>query len=79
MRILLAVVTFFSGLSMWQPDAGAGRKALRGPYGYHRAVPPRSLRRGDAVCEERARFFDPTGAFRGFPCWARSAFGQPRR
>ena len=79
MRLLLAVVLFFSGLSVWPPDAGAARKTFRGAYGYYPAVPPRSLRRSHSACEERARFFDPNGTFRGFPCWARSAFGQGRR
>ena len=32
--------------------------------------------RAQAVCEERARHEDPTGAFAGYPCWAREAFGR---
>lgn len=75
MRALLALVVFVSGLSVWQPDAGAARKSMRGTYGYYPAAPLRS----NGVCEQRARFFDPDGVFRGYPCWARSAFGQGRR
>jgi len=79
MRALLALAIVLSGLSVWQPDASAARKTFRGGHGYYPTAPLRSYRRGSAVCEERARFFDPNGTFRGFPCWARSAFGQGRR
>ena len=30
------------------------------------------------VCEERAEAEDRTGEFRGYPCWAREAFGRGR-
>ncbi len=79
MRVLLALAVFIGGLSVWQPDANAARKQIRGAYGYYPAAPLRSYRRSNGVCEERARFFDPNGTYRGFPCWARSAFGQGRR
>ena len=79
MRVLLALAIFIGGLSAWQPDASAARKKFRGAHGYYPAAPLRSYRRSNSVCEERARFFDPNGTFRGFPCWARSAFGQGRR
>jgi hypothetical protein len=79
MRVLLALAIFIGGLSVWQPDANAARKKFRGAHGYHPVAPFRSYRRSRGVCEARARFFDPNGTFRGFPCWARSAFGQGRR
>jgi hypothetical protein len=74
-RTLLAAAMFLGGLSVWQPDADAGGYKLRRAYGYAPAVPPRCYRGRDSVCQENARFFDPTGLYRGFPCWARSAFG----
>jgi hypothetical protein len=78
MRTLLAVVVFSAGLSVWQPDASAARKTYRGAYGYYPTARLRSYPRRNAACE-RARADDPTGVFRGYPCWARSAFGQGRR
>jgi hypothetical protein len=72
-RMLLATAVFLGGLSLGQPDAEAGRKKLRRAHGYYPAVPMRNCR--GSVCKENARFFDPTGLYRGFPCWARSAFG----
>ncbi len=78
MRTLLALAVFVGSLSAWTPDVSAARKAMRGAYGYYPAAPLRSFPRGNGVCEERARFHDPTGLYRGYPCWARGAFG-PRR
>jgi hypothetical protein len=75
MRTLLALFVLVGGLAAWQPDASAGRKSMRGAYGYY---PPARPRR-ESVCQQNARFYDPDGVFRGYPCWARGAFGQGRR
>jgi hypothetical protein len=77
MRALLALALLFGALSAWTPDASAARKSVRAYAPY--SVPQRKLPRGDAACERRARADDPNGLFAGFPCWARSAFGQGRR
>ena len=79
MRILLAIAIVAGGLAAATPDADAARRSWRGASAPYKAVQPRNHRRGNAVCEGRARFFDPNGTFGGFPCWARSAFGQGRR
>lgn len=79
MRTLLAMLIFAGGLAWSVPDADAGRRSWRSAYAPYKAMPPRNHRSGNAVCQERARFFDPNGTFGGFPCWARSAFGQGRR
>lgn len=36
------------------------------------------IRHEREVCEERAEAADRTGEFRGYPCWAREAFGRGR-
>jgi hypothetical protein len=81
MRTLLAIVVFASGLAWSAPDADAARRSWRGANASFRVAPQRYYYRprGNGVCQERARFFDPNGTFGGFPCWARSAFGQGRR
>jgi hypothetical protein len=88
MRTLIAIAVLAGALVASAPDADAGRRAWRGPpppYYYYRynhyrphAYRPYPYRRG-SVCQEDARHFDPNGTFRGFPCWARRAFGQGRR
>jgi hypothetical protein len=78
MRTLLATLLFAGGLAWSVADADAARRSWRN-YAPFKSVHPRNPRRGHAVCEDRARFFDPNGTFRGFPCWARTAFGQGRR
>ncbi len=84
MRILLAIALVTGALAASAPEADAGRRSWRGVRAPYAAAPPppyyyRHYRRGGGVCEDRARFFDPNGTFKGFPCWARSAFGQGRR
>jgi hypothetical protein len=81
MRTLLAIATVAGALAWSAPDADAGRRSWRGPPAAYRAEAPQRyyLPRGNGVCQSRARFFDPNGTFRGFPCWAREAFGQGRR
>jgi hypothetical protein len=74
MRILLAIAVLAGALGASATDADAGRRSWRGPpppYYYYRY----NSSRRSSVCEEDARFFDPNGTFRGFPCWARNAFG----
>jgi hypothetical protein len=45
------------------------------PRGYYYA-PPTPYMSEQAACEARAEADDPTGLYRGYPCWARSAFGR---
>jgi hypothetical protein len=76
MRTALAVAisVSVSGLFALSASADAPRKYKRDPrppYDYAYQHPS-----AQAVCEERARGEDPTGAFAGFPCWAREAFGR---
>jgi hypothetical protein len=79
MRILLAIAILVSGQAVSAPDADAARRSWRSAYAPLSAARQRHVRRSDAVCQSRARFFDPNRTFGGFPCWARSAFGQGRR
>jgi hypothetical protein len=79
MRTLLAIVLFAGAVSVQAPSADAARKSVRGVYGYYHPVPRRGLPRAYSACQQRARADDPDGVFGGFPCWARSAFGQGRR
>ena len=79
MRTLLAIVMFVSGILPPSAGANAARKSMRSAKTPINAVQPRNFPRGDAVCERRARADDRTGEFAGFPCWARSAFGQGRK
>jgi hypothetical protein len=65
MRTLLAIVAFLGGIFVLNAPADAARKYKR--YYYPRV---------DAACELRAQHADRTGVYRGFPCWAREAFGQ---
>jgi hypothetical protein len=76
MRTLLATAIFAGGLAASIPDAA--RRSWRGANAPYKAVRPPYVHRGNAVCQERARFFDPNRTFGGFLCWARSAFGQGR-
>jgi hypothetical protein len=79
MRTLLAIVIFAGALLASAAGADAARRSWRSPYAPFKAARPHYSGRGNGVCQERARFFDPNGTFGGFPCWARSAFGQGRR
>ena len=79
MRTLLAVLLAVGAVSVQSPGADAARKSWRGNGYLPYAGPAYGARRAHGVCEERARHDDPNGTFAGFPCWARSAFGQPRR
>jgi hypothetical protein len=61
-------------LPLLDASADAPRKYKRDTspaYGYSYQHPS-----AEEVCQERARAEDPTGAFAGFPCWAREAFGR---
>jgi hypothetical protein len=78
MRTLLAVMLFAGAISMQSPNADAARKSMRSGYLPY-AASPYKARRAYGTCQARARADDPDGAFAGFPCWARSAFGQGRR
>jgi hypothetical protein len=76
MRTALAVAISVSVGALLALDASADaprkyKRDARPPYGYAYQEPS-----AQAVCEERARHEDPTGAFAGFPCWAREAFGR---
>jgi hypothetical protein len=65
MRTLLALVIFVGGIFVVNAPADAARKYKR--YHYSSA---------HSACALRARHADRTGVYRGFPCWAREAFGQ---
>jgi hypothetical protein len=65
MRTLLAVIILVGGILAANSPADAARNSKR--Y-YHP--------RGDSACELRGRHADPTGVYRGYPCWAREALGQ---
>jgi hypothetical protein len=65
MRTLLAIVIFVGGIFVANAPADARRYHKR--YYYPSA---------QAACEQRAQHADRTGVYRGFPCWAREAFGQ---
>ena len=77
MRALLAVLIFVSGLLATSPTAEAARKSKRAtePRYYH-PVQPRPDLREQLLCEERAQNEDPSGQFKGYPCWAREIFGR---
>jgi hypothetical protein len=77
MRTLLAAVLFAGAVSVESPSADAARKSVRSGYLPHAAS--YRARRAHSVCQARARFDDPDGVYAGFPCWARSAFGQGQR
>ena len=78
MRTLLAVVLVAAAVLAQIPGADAARKSVRSGYLPY-AGSSYKARRAHSACEQRARADDPNGAFGGFPCWARSAFGQTRR
>jgi hypothetical protein len=77
MRALLAVLIFVSGLLAVSSTVEAARKSKRAtePRYYH-PVPPRRDLREQLLCEERAQNEDPSGQFKGYPCWAREIFGR---
>jgi len=64
MRTLLAIVIFVAGIFVVNAPADAARK-------YKRYYPS-----GHSACELRAQHADRAGVYKGFPCWAREAFGQ---
>lgn len=78
MRTLIAVLLFVGAASASSSSADAARKSMRSGY-FPYAAPSYKTRRAQAACQARARADDPNGLFAGFPCWARSAFGQGRR
>jgi hypothetical protein len=77
MRALLAVLIFISGLFAANSSADAARRSKRimEPR-YYQPVQPRPDARERLLCEERARNEDPSGQFKGYPCWAREIFGR---
>jgi hypothetical protein len=66
MRTLLAIVIFAGGLSALSPAADAGRKSIRSAKAPYSAARLRNYRRGNAVCERRARADDPNGSLPAF-------------
>jgi hypothetical protein len=76
MRMLLAVAIVLSGtIAMSQAaDARKDRRSAERSYSYGYNAYPRFSR--EQVECERARHEDPAGVYRGFPCWAREAFGR---
>jgi hypothetical protein len=77
MRMLLAVAIVLSGTIALSQAADARKYRRSGerydPYYSYNAYPRFS--RQQVECE-RARHEDPAGVYRGYPCWAREAFGR---
>jgi hypothetical protein len=76
MRTPLAIVILMGSTFALAMNAAADRPYQRNakpdyPKGQYYTSP-----REQAVCEERARHEDPSGAYAGYPCWAREAFGK---
>ena len=72
--LAVAIVASATGLLALSASADTSRKYKRDakpPYDYAYQHPS-----AEAVCEERARAEDPSGAFAGYPCWAREAFAK---
>jgi hypothetical protein len=80
MRQPLAVVILAGSAFVLAAAAAADRPYQRngkpGPYADGARAQYYSSPRAEQVCQERARAEDPTGAYAGFPCWAREAFGR---
>jgi hypothetical protein len=80
MRALMAIVLFAGGILGLDvtADAQSSHKRITKSYRYKYEAQPRLTERERLECE-RARQEDPAGEFKGFPCWAREAFGRGRR
>jgi hypothetical protein len=74
MRTLLAIAIFAGGIVAVGAPADAAKKYKRSVERHYYSVPRYSR---EAVECERARHADPTGAYRGYPCWAQEAL-SPR-
>ena len=71
MRTLLAIAIFAGGTFMVGVPADAASKYKRSAKPHYYAHVPRYSRE-EVECE-RARHADPTGVYRGYPCWAQEA------
>ena len=80
MRALMPIVLFVGGILALDAtaDAQSSRYKRTPSYHYKSKAQPRLTYRERLECE-RARQEDPAGEFKGFPCWAREAFGRSRR
>jgi hypothetical protein len=77
MRALLAALTIVGGLFVANSTADAARRSKHATEPrYYQPVQPRSDVRERLLCEERAQNEDPSGQFKGYPCWAREIFGR---
>jgi hypothetical protein len=74
MRTLLAIAIFAGGVATVGAPADAAKKHKRSAEGHYYSAPRYS--REEVECE-RARHADPTGLYRGYPCWAQEAL-SPR-
>jgi hypothetical protein len=70
MRTLLAIATFAGAILAVGVPADAARKYKRSTKPHYYYAPRYS--REEIECE-RARHADPTGVYRGYPCWAQEA------
>jgi hypothetical protein len=78
MRALMAIVLFAGGILALDATADAQSKYKRfsRPH-YYKARPHMSAReRLECECAQQE---DPAGQFKGFPCWAREAFGRANK
>jgi len=80
MRTLLALAIFAGGIVAVGSPADAAKTYKRSAERYYYYAPRYS--REEVECE-RARHADPSGVYRGYPCWAQEALspkgGRTRR
>jgi hypothetical protein len=76
MRTLCAIAIVMGGVLALNAAAGAEPPRKGKAAETKRTVrPPPQQSREEVECE-RARFFDPTGEFASYPCWAREALSK---
>jgi hypothetical protein len=78
MRALIAVALFTGGLlALHAPadSADPAKKRIMKPRTSAATVQSRTYSRQQVECE-RAQYEDPSGAYGGYPCWARGALGS---
>jgi hypothetical protein len=78
MRALMAIVLYAGGILAVDTTADAQGRHNRITKSQAHKAQPRRAQRERLECE-RARQEDPAGEFKGFPCWAREAFGRSRK
>jgi hypothetical protein len=81
MRTLLAIAIFAGGIITVASPADAASRYKRSAERHYYSAPRYSR---EAVECDRARHADPSGVYRGYPCWAQEALspkggGRSRR